>query len=262
LEFRNVPPGAEQTARVLLNACAADPQGKPVTAAASLPGDRLLQAARNIDLLRIPRATGTIRVDGVPGEEAHGTGTRLVLGRDEQLTGKRNDTGTDRTEATVTVRWDKDALTFGIRVTDDTVMNNAGLDTLWKGDCIEIYLDTAPDENMNDHRYHDHQGKFVVAPASRSHRKARITLTKTPDGQLRGIRADKAEAASRPTDSGYDMEIRIPVRGAPLVPGTVWGFNISLIDHDGAGRGTQWMWTGGRKSWRNPHAWGFVVMSP
>ena len=58
---------------------------------------------------------------------------------------------------------DPAALYLGVQVVDGELLNNEELDVIWKADCVEIYLDTATDENMKEPWYHGHQGKIVCA---------------------------------------------------------------------------------------------------
>jgi len=263
VSIRRVGPEMERAGYIPLAKCGAVDGLEEAVVAGRIGERAMLEAKRCMRVAAAHQRRDAVRVDGNVTQAEYGDAACIALGQPQQMTGGRDLPGASGTSAKLKARWDERALYLGIQVTDDRIVNHAKPGALWKGDCVEIYLDTATDENMNDHRYHEHQGKLVCAPATAVHPEARIELFKTPGGQLRSIDVGKVETASRKTGDGYALEVRIPVSDAGLAAGAVWGFNLSVIDEDDEpGLRAQWMWTGGKAAWRNPHSWGFLLFVP
>ncbi len=93
---------------------------------------------------------------------------------------------------------------------------------LWKGSCVEVFLDPAPFRNLESDRISAHQYVFGVLPAKDGTFRRRIR-----DAARRP--ADMPTGATHTvlrTETGYRMEIQIPLRELPF--SDIYGLEIEI----------------------------------
>ncbi|MCX7824874.1 MAG: hypothetical protein N2689_04890, partial [Verrucomicrobiae bacterium] len=123
-------------------------------------------------------------------------------------------------------------------VTDDKIRQTERGAGIWKGDCIQIYLDVAPDEEAG--RSHFGKGQFQIAFSPGNFQKTGDSLADCPpeaycfkpaDFALKG-----AVVAAQQTDRGYTLEAAVPwtLLGVKLpAVGMPVSFEVAVFDTDG-----------------------------
>ena len=228
-------------------------------------GDQSLTTERKLKVYRAPHRTVPIVLDGELTEEEYGRAPLIELNDATQLWSKDR-TGWVASNGCARVRavWDEKAIYLGVDVRDDYVQNTAPLTALFNGDCLEVYFDTATDEHMFENSLHDHQGKFLLAPAQPPEMPAARVYCRSvpPGGTIRRLAGDRAQIVSKRTPTGYTLECKIPVSDVNLSSGLIWGFDVSLIDRDGVPPNQkcyQYYWSGtGDEPYNRPHGFGFL----
>lgn len=149
--------------------------------------------------------------------------------------------------------WNQKNLFAGIQVKDSKVVSKAPSNELYKEDCIEIYLDTAPSENLSADVYQDHQGKLFCSPDGR-------LSNRIVKNGIRKIAMKDVKMKSSVTEDGYVIEVIIPLSAnEKFTKGTIWGLDFSAIDFNSKDR-LQFIWCG-KTPWDNPHEFGFIVLN-
>ena len=140
--------------------------------------------------------------------------------------------------------WDEDHVYWAALVTDDTVIENKhrGTPRAYEGDSVEVFLDVRERAKQATAKYDELVGQIGVTPATSAHPSSTITLS-----SKKNI-VSELTAASAPTEEGYFVEGKIPVRH--LLPeglrqDQVIGFDLAVDDtDDAANRKTQMIWVG------------------
>ena len=213
-----------------------------------------------------PRRKSAVLIDGNITEKEYGHAAPVLLDSplyfEAYLLKQKPWNGVKDSSGSFRMVWDESALYVGVQVTDDKLL--VGEKALYNGDSIELYFDTATDKDMFSDDFHKHQGRLNCAPVCPPDYPVRMGVAKAPGGAIQHLDAGKAQIASRRTEDGYTIELKIPVSDVKLAPGIVWGFDASVIDYDGdpGGQKNQMVWHGGHEVWSNPHKFGFLMLSP
>jgi hypothetical protein len=140
--------------------------------------------------------------------------------------------------AKVWIAWRQDMLYLAADVTDDRIRQTQRGAGIWKGDCIQLYFDVAPDDDGA--RTHFGKGQFQIAFSPGNFQKTGDSLSDCPpevycfkpaDFALKG-----AVIAAQQTDRGYTLEAGIPwaLLGVKLpAVGMVVNFEVAVFDTDG-----------------------------
>ncbi len=199
------------------------PQTTPTTPTATQPPSS--PTARGLTAYR-----GSHIIDGDLSDWALTNGIYMDRYNATTLAGFIPPSGPADASVTVWANWDDNYLYFAARVQDDIPWVDST--DIWKDDGVEFALDG---ENDND----------SFSPTGGDHQ-----YTVRRDGliQDRAVNTDKAAAAVKQRENGYDIEIAIPrseLGGTALAPGVVLGYNIGLNDDDdGGGRDSHLIWVG------------------
>lgn len=163
--------------------------------------------------------------------------------------------------ATFHIVWDADYLYLAVKRTDDTFVQTSWGRYMYKGDDVEIQLDT------------DLAGDFYTASMSQDD--YQIGLTPGNFGSLdaevyrwfpRSQEAwvNSADIAAEKAGNGYNLEVRIPWSAFDLSPtaGSHYGFALSLSDNDTMGVSTWQSMVSNVKTRRatDPTTWGTLIL--
>jgi hypothetical protein len=159
--------------------------------------------------------------------------------------------------------WDEDNLYIAVRVWDDSYVQNATGEELYKGDSVEILLDTnvAGDYYLDSLSVDDFQ--LGISPGTPS-------LNIDPESYLwyPGSAAgyyQKIKASAMPADGGYRLEMKIPWFIFNVTPesGDHYGFAFSISDNDRAGRSEQQTMVSNvaTRTLTDPTTWGDLALS-
>ncbi|MFZ6029352.1 MAG: sugar-binding protein [Chloroflexota bacterium] len=128
--------------------------------------------------------------------------------------------------------WDEDYLYVAVHVVDDVFVQNAAQAHLYKGDSVEILMDTRLEWDFYDNTLNEDEYQLGISPGSPSpglNVEAYQWLPLDREGPRKEV-----TIASLPYEGGYDMEVVIPwsVFGIYPQPWQHYGFAISLSDND------------------------------
>jgi|GEM_PF-5132666 len=264
--FRDVARDGEQSMAVPLTQFERNPQGEAIVLNAEV-AETPVEFTRKLWLCRAPKTKTPITVDGTIAEIEYGAAQPIEINAQEQVLSHVRWTswgGAKDGSLKARVVWDEKAVYIGMEITDDMVTNTAPDSALYDGDSVEVYLNTAPDRNIFKNTWHSHQGRANCAPAAPPQTCARLGWkVKAKDSLIDYIDEGHAQVASKKTDTGYTIELKIPVRDITLTAGSIWGFDISLIDIDpvSGGKRTQLAWAS-KEPWARPLEFGSLLLTP
>ncbi len=162
---------------------------------------------------------------------------------------------------TLYLGWDNDNLYVAVRITDDIFVQNSQGDQMYRGDEVEIQLDTdlagdfqASSLNSDDYQIGLSPGNF----GSRSPEAYRWL----PEGNQGPLGSVEIGAVS--TSDGYDLEAKIPWAVFGVFPnaGSRFGFVLSLSDNDLTGSSVQqsMVSTLSSRIFDDPTSWGTLIL--
>jgi hypothetical protein len=176
--------------------------------------------------------------------------------------GSKNWKGSGDLSGKLMVGWDNDKLYIAIKVLDDTYVQNARGAQLYKGDSIDILLDTnvASDYYLKALSSDDFQlGISPGSPQPGNKMEAYLWYPKNRAGSLPDV---KIEAFL--LDDGYRLEAAIPWSTFGIIPfaGQHFGFAFSLSDDDDPGTTIQqsMVSTIPNRQLTNPTTWGDLTL--
>lgn len=225
----------------------------------------------------IPEATSSAlnsRSNGTPVTAAYRNGTITVDGDLSEWTSTpytADETvpyagsgwsGPSDASATFYLAWDADYLYIGLKRTDDTFVQTSWGRYMYKGDDVEIQLDT------------DLAGDFYTATMSQDD--YQIGLSPGNFGSLdpevyrwfpRSLEGwiNSADIAAEKDGNGYNLEAKIPWSAFGLAPtaGSHFGFALSLSDNDTVGVSTWQSMISNVNTRRatDPTSWGTLILA-
>jgi hypothetical protein len=145
---------------------------------------------------------------------------------------KTNYDGIDDISGRAMIGWDEKNLYLGIRVIDDKYVQKASGSNLFKGDRLDILLDTdvSSDYYLGALNGDDYQlGISPGSPLIKENLEAYLWYPKSIEGGQ-----DNVTIASRARDDGYIIEAAIPWSVFDVSPsnGQHFGFAFSISDND------------------------------
>jgi hypothetical protein len=156
--------------------------------------------------------------------------------------------------------WDNDHLYLGMTVRDDQHVQLASGSQLYKGDDIEIQIDTQLQKDYDTATLSgdDVQMGLTVRDPWTGDYEAYLWLPSSLEGTL------NLTLAAQPAEGGYVLEAAVPWWALNLTPRveTPYGFCLSLGDNDTPGTQEQQSMVSSapRREWGNPRTWGTLVL--
>lgn len=153
--------------------------------------------------------------------------------------GKSKHTGPGDLSGRAMIGWDDKNLYLGIRVIDDEYVQNAKGANLYKGDSLDILLDTdvPSDFYLGALNGDDYQlGISPGSPAPNESPEAYLWFPKSIEGKR-----DTLDIAARTKDDGYVVEAAVPWSVFDVSPksGQHFGFVFSISDNDNSSNNVQ-----------------------
>jgi hypothetical protein len=153
--------------------------------------------------------------------------------------GKSDHSGPDDLSGRAMVGWDEDNLYLGIRVIDNKYVQNTSGSNLFKGDSLEILLDTdvSSDYYLGELNGDDFQlGISPGSPAPKVEPEAYLWFPSAIAGGQ-----DQVDIAARSRGDGYIVEAEIPWSVFDVNPSTGqhFGFAFSISDNDNPNQNIQ-----------------------
>jgi hypothetical protein len=193
-------------------------------------------------------------VDGQLEEWGNVPGEMLLSRREQATWGGARWKSTSDLSAKVWLAWRQDMLYLAADVTDDTLRQTEHGASIWKGDCLQLFLDVAPDEETG--RTHLGKGQFqiVFSPGNFQHTgdsladcRPEIYCVKPSALDLKG-----AQIAAQKTDHGYTLEAAIPwtlLGVSRPSAGLPVSFEVAVYDIDGAETRPEKLLSSSTKKW-------------
>lgn len=153
--------------------------------------------------------------------------------------GKNNHQGLDDLSGRAMIGWDETNLYLGIRVLDQKFVQNAGGSNLYKGDSLDILLDTDVSTDFYLADLNDDDFQLGISPGSPSPNDDPEAYLWFPK-HIEGAR-DQVEIAARSRGDGYVVEAAVPWSVYDVEPftGQHFGFAFSISDNDSPGENQQ-----------------------
>jgi hypothetical protein len=178
--------------------------------------------------------------------------------------GAANHSGIDDLSAEAMVGWDNEYLYLAAEVEDDLYAQNATGKDLFKGDSLEIVLDTDVPGDYNSSVLSFDDFQLGISPGSPvgTNMEAYLWIP----GSISGPRSQVQIGASTTAD-GYLVEVAIPWEVFKITPasGDHYGFAFSVSDNDNAVKDEQQSMVSNvsTRFWANPTTWGdLTLLSP
>lgn len=153
--------------------------------------------------------------------------------------GKSNHTGSSDLSGRAMIGWDDKNLYLGIRVIDDKYVQNASGENLYKGDSLDILLDTDVPSDFYLGALNRDDYQLGISPGSPIPDEDPEAYLWFP-GSIEGERA-AVDIAARTKDDGYVVEAAIPWSIFEVSPktGQHFGFVFSISDNDNPNNNVQ-----------------------
>lgn len=172
-------------------------------------------------------------------------------------------TGEEDLSAKVMFAWDDNNLYLAARVKDDRYVQNADGEELFKGDSIEILIDT---DVAGDYYFDELNGddfQIGMSPGISQPGNAPEAYLWFPKAKAGAI--DRVKVGATRVDDGYRIEASIPWSELSIIPrkGQHFGFAFSVSDNDAPGEKVQqsMVSTAPRRALLNPASWGNLTLA-
>ncbi len=236
------------------------PTETPKPNATETPTPSVQDLERHGEVQSVPANVG-ITVDANPGEwpQQAPFDSEFVT----YQTGTWN--GSDDVAANWTSQWDSTYLYFWVQVTDDSHVQVNADESIWRGDSLEIEIDTDVAGDESEINSNDDDFQIIVSPGDFGSVPVVVTRYR---GQALGSNANafghQIVAQSRRTGAGYDMEIAIPWAELDMTPssGMTIGLALTVNDIDTIGSREPEMSKSNvpYRAWRRPDTWGRLTL--
>ncbi|MDT8305029.1 MAG: sugar-binding protein [Anaerolineae bacterium] len=166
-------------------------------------------------------------------------------------------------EATWQLGWDANNLYVGVTVVDDVHVQTQTGNVMYRGDSLEIQVDTNPAANATNVNPNTFQillspGNFEELPPS-AFRFQGTSGGRILDATGHGIQVDASQ-----TENGYMLEAAIPWRdlNVSAAEGVMLGIALNANDNDRPGEAVQevMMSSSPNRTLTNPQSWGLMVL--
>ncbi|MFH1230172.1 MAG: sugar-binding protein [Planctomycetota bacterium] len=179
------------------------------------------------------------------------TSTPLTIEKKNQLSrllmGTQPWSGLEDLSAKMYAMYDKDYVYFGSEVMDDKVVEHYDQRMRWPydPDSVEIILDTRTNSEQGVDPLTEGTFRYLSLPEYRS---LKFDASMPGDISVWFCQIIGAQTFYKKTEKGYNMIVRIPLAGMPLVvtdDGSKIGFDLAISDNDGTlYRKNQHIWAG------------------
>ncbi len=179
--------------------------------------------------------------------------------------GPGNWTGPDDLELSYRIGWDDDNLYIAVKVKDETYVQNATGDQIFKGDFVEVLLDVQLQGDFSDASLSSDDYQLGLSAGSNLNSDGDDETYLWFPASVQGPRPQVNFAAVE--GSGvYRLEAAIPwsLFGIDPQTGQVYGFGISVSDNDRPGENVQQTMVSSAqgRSLGNPTTWGTLELAP
>jgi hypothetical protein len=178
------------------------------------------------------------------------------------VVGGQNRSGIQDLDASYKLAWDENYLYVAAKVRDDKYVQNARIDQLYKGDSIEILLDSKFFEDFDNTTLNNDDYQVVISPGHGSPLGPKEAYVFYPANQA-GPR-DDIDIASKRSGGITRYEVAIPWTTFNIQPqtGDKYGFAFGVSDNDDPTRDVQQTFMGNirKRTLANPATWGDLTL--
>jgi len=209
--------------------------------------------------------THAVKLGGAPTIDGNlGEWGTLNNGINQVVFGPQNWVGANDASATYKIGWDANKLYIAAYVKDDVFVQNQSGANLFRGDSLELMLDTNLGGDSSNAFLNSDDYQLGISPGG-------LTSGNNPAPQvyrwypsnLKGGLSNVAVASSKVGD-GYLVEAAIPwsVLGVTPYGGLSMGFALSVSDNDASGQALQQtlVSSNGLRKLTNPNTWGVLTL--
>ncbi len=156
----------------------------------------------------------------------------FILDNAEQIvTGEKGWASKADLSARVWLAWRQEHLYLAADVTDDVLRQTQRGSNLWKGDHLELYVDTTPEADAQRLSYGEGQFQIGLTPGNFENTGDPLFDTK-PEGYFHlpaGISAEGVIVAAQRTPQGYTLEAAIPWKNLKITSLPAAGLSLPLV---------------------------------
>ncbi|MHB8807347.1 MAG: sugar-binding protein [Anaerolineaceae bacterium] len=166
-------------------------------------------------------------------------------------------------EASFILGWDESFLYVGVKVKDDAYVQNATGEVLFRGDSIELLIDTDLAGDFYSESLNEDDFQIGIAPGKGSTSGTKEAYLWYPVSK-KGSISDQIDITSTSTAGIYRVETRIPWSVLQVTPhaGMRLGFEFSVSDNDNPAENVQQTMVANiaTHAFLNPTTWGEVIL--
>jgi len=166
-------------------------------------------------------------------------------------------------EASFILGWDESFLYVGVKVKDDTYVQNASGELIYKGDGVELLIDTDLLGDFNSTNLNEDDFQIGIAPGKGSTGGVPEAYLWYPESK-KGSITDQIDIAATSTAGIYRVEIRIPWSVLQITPekGMRLGFEFSVSDNDNPAENIQQTMLANipTHAFLDPTSWGELIL--
>jgi hypothetical protein len=170
--------------------------------------------------------------------------------------------GEDDLSATFQVGWDNTHLYVGARIKDSMFVQNSSGSQLYRGDSVEIVLDTLVSRDFNNPYLNHDDYQLGISPGSSLASSVPVVYMWYPDSKMGLLYVVDVVVVG--TDDGYQLEASMPwtLFGVSPAVGQHFGFAFSVSDNDDVTRNVQQTMVSNvdTRFWSNPTTWGDLYL--
>lgn len=167
-------------------------------------------------------------------------------------------------EASFILGWDESFLYIGVKVKDDAYIQNSTGETLFRGDSIELLIDTDLTGDFYSENLNEDDFQIGISPGKGSITGAKEAYLWYPVSE-KGSISDQIDITSTSTAGIYRVEARIPWSVLQITPqaGMRLGFEFSVSDNDNAAENVQQTMVANiaTHAFLNPTTWGEIILN-
>jgi len=166
-------------------------------------------------------------------------------------------------EASFILGWDESFLYVGVKVKDDTYVQNASGELIFRGDGVELLIDTDLLGDFNSTSLNEDDFQIGIAPGKGSTSGIPEAYLWYPESK-KGSISDQIDIAATSTAGIYRVEIRIPWSVLQITPekGMRLGFEFSVSDNDNTAENIQQTMLANipTHAFLDPTSWGELIL--
>jgi serine/threonine-protein kinase len=173
--------------------------------------------------------------------------------------------GTEDLTAVWQLGWDEQYLYLAVTVTDDTHVQIATGDQIFRGDSVDIQVDSNLRDGLN--RWDSDVFQITFSPGDfQTLAPSAFRWQGNAQSQFVPVTVEHIQVAAAQTVSGYILEAAVPWTDLAITPvhGLVFGIALNASDNDTPGTAVQEVFYShiATRQFRNPRTWGTVTLAP